>query len=395
MRRLGASCAFVLALASCRGDRDKARPAPTAPARDAVAADAAAKDANAWSALDGYPRVEPVRTIALPARPGVPRFDVGGPVLAGDIAVVASSQFGFIGVDWRRGEIAWTKPAGHHVAPPVIAGDRIVLVGECHTPPLLPRDEVLVGCLRVVAASGADRAAIAIRAKAGTVDEFLAAPGAHALWVESEERVRWRRGDAAVSVDLLTGKATPAPARAPALAVTDTGRTWQVEHVDGRVVAGGHSTWQTEHAYTALVGVTHVGDAPLLRLAHIRPIASAPHVHLIDMDPTGSLHTSTARPVPGIALHAAAISPIGDTALAVRMDASIQRDFIAGYASNALLMWVWALPEVPRADPVGVAIAQDAVVVFHDGDTLTVLPELSAPPTSPGAPSRASRNPTP
>ena len=40
-------------------------------------------------------------------------------------------------------------------------------------------------------------------------------------------------------------------------------------------------------------------------------------------------------------------------------------------------------------DPVGVAIAPDAVVVFHDGDTLTILPELSAPPTAPGAVARS------
>ena len=54
-----------------------------------------------------------------------------------------------------------------------------------------------------------------------------------------------------------------------------------------------------------------------------------------------------------------------------------------------------ALPEIPRADPVGVAVAPDAVLAFHDGDTVTVLPELSAPPTAPGAPKPPSQNPTP
>ena len=73
--------------------------------------------------------------IALPARPSVPRFDVGGPVIAGDIAVVASSQFGFLGVDYRRGQIAWTKPAGEHVAPPVVVGSGIALLGDCVNPP--------------------------------------------------------------------------------------------------------------------------------------------------------------------------------------------------------------------------------------------------------------------
>jgi hypothetical protein len=56
---------------------------------------------------------------------------------------------------------------------------------------------------------------------------------------------------------------------------------------------------------------------------------------------------------------------------------------------------VYPLPETPRADPVGVALADDAVVVFHDGDTVTILPELSSPPTAPGAARGPSENATP
>ena len=43
-------------------------------------------------------------------------------------------------------------------------------------------------------------------------------------------------------------------------------------------------------------------------------------------------------------------------------------------------------PAKAGRNPVGVANAPDAVLVFHDGDSFTVLPELSAPPTAPGAP---------
>ena len=69
-----------------------------------------------------FPTVDPVRVIALPARPDVPRFDVGGPVIAGDVAVVSSSQLGFAAIDWRRGALVWTRPAGLHVAPPIAHG---------------------------------------------------------------------------------------------------------------------------------------------------------------------------------------------------------------------------------------------------------------------------------
>jgi hypothetical protein len=121
-----------------------------------------------------------------------------------------------------------------------------------------------------------------------------------------------------------------------------------------------------------------------------------PELLLFDIDATGSLNGQvTMSPAPGIGLIGHAIDPVGDVALAVRLDTSLERDYIAGYAANALLMWTWPLPRVPRADPVGIAIAHDAVVVFHDGDTFTVLPELSAPPTAPGAVRAPSENTTP
>jgi hypothetical protein len=99
--------------------------------------------------------------------------------------------------------------------------------------------------------------------------------------------------------------------------------------------------------------------------------------------------------VPGIAVTSHAIDAVGNVAVAVRLDTSLERDYIAGYAANALLMWTYALPQVPRPDPIGIAMAPDAVVVFHDGDTVTVLPEVSAPPTAPGAVQAPLENTTP
>jgi hypothetical protein len=120
------------------------------------------------------------------------------------------------------------------------------------------------------------------------------------------------------------------------------------------------------------------------------------------MDATGSMNgTASWTSVPGISLLGRTISPVGDAALAVRLDTSIKRDFIAAYAASALLIYVFPLPEVLRADPVGVAIALDedghseAVVAFYDGDQLAVLPNVSAPPTAPGATAGPLENATP
>ncbi|MDQ3370364.1 MAG: hypothetical protein M3680_33510 [Myxococcota bacterium] len=391
--------ATLLLLAACKGKRaDAPPPSPSPPAPAAAAASDARATPDPWAPLAGYPQVTPVRVIEIPARPDVPRFAVGGPVIAGDLAIVASSQFGFAAIDYRRGTLAWTKPAGHHVAPPLVKGTSIVLVADCLTPPAIAAGETLLGCLRVVTTTGADESYVAIRGAPDAVAEFASATGPHALYDHGERTIRWRRGDHAVSVDIVSGLARPAPAAPPPLVVGYRGTQWQITQDEGRIVAHsrGKLAWQTEHPYSALIGSVWLPElSPLLRLVNLGAFGDTPEVHLIDMDATGSLRAAVGRPTPGIGLLGWGASPQGDAAIAVRMDTSLAHDFVVGYAANAMLMWIFRLPEVPRADPVGVAVAPDAVVVFHDGDTLSILPELSAPPTAPGATAGSSQNPTP
>jgi hypothetical protein len=209
----------------------------------------------------------------------------------------------------------------------------------------------------------------------------------------------WRRGEHAVAIDPITGVARRALADDPPLVIHYKERTWEVVQTrEARIAAREHGkpAWSTERSYTTLLGAVYLpGQSPMVRVSTAGAFGGHPELLLMDIDATGSLHGQVARPVPGIGLLGHAIDAVGDTALAVRLDASLQRDFIVGYAANALLMWVYPLPRQPRADPVGLAIAADAVLVFHDGDTLTVLPELSAPPTAPGAVRPPSENATP
>jgi hypothetical protein len=364
--------------------------------------------------------------IALPSRSSVPRFDVGGPAIIGDLAVVASSQFGFLAFDYRSGQLAWARAAGAHVAPPLIvdgtappfggaAGqapvpavdDQLALIGECASEADVPAGERLLGCLRIVTRSGADQALVAIHGRARDVDDFAREPGTQHTWSAAPHAIRWKRGERAVDVDTLTGVATAAPADDPPLVVRYKGHVWQIARdASGAIVAReptgapgaqhGHEAWRTEHPYSAIVGAVYLpGQSPMVRVSNAGAFRGEAELTLLDIDATGSLHGQVAFPVPGIGLLAHAIDSVGNTALAVRLDASLERDFIVGYAANALLMWVYPLPRMPRADPIGIAVAPDAVVVFHDGDTLTVLPELSAPPTAPGAVAPPWENPTP
>jgi hypothetical protein len=326
-----------------------------------------------------------------------PRFAVGGPVIAHDVAVVSSSQFGFVAVDYRSGQIAWARPAGEHIAPPLVLGDDILLIGECIAPPDVPATDRLLGCLRAVTPTGGDHAYFALHGRAAAVEPFALAPGPDELFETGPHTVLWKRGDVAVAVDTITGVATPAPAAEPPLVVHDGKRTWQVSQDEqGVVVARGKPPWKTKHPYTTVLGAVYLPEQPpMVRISNVGAFGGHPELQLIDIDATGSMNGQVSRPVPGIGLLGHAIDAVGDTALAVRLDASLEHDYIAGYAANGLIMWVYPLPVQPRADPVGVAIAPDAVVVFHDGDTFTVLPELSAPPTAPGAARVPSENTTP
>ena len=391
-------------MVACKSRAAEEKQAPTAPVevvRDGGVADAAPA---VWPELAELPLAEPLRVITLPAKGNEPRFDVGGPVVLGDLAVVSSSQLGFAAVDWRRGTIAWTKPSGAKVAPPVVRDGSFVLIGQCLTPPEVPAGELLLGCLRVVTPAGADEAYIAIHGKQAAVETFAGEPGMQSVWLDGS-KLRWRRGEAAVAIDPISGLATPAPIDPPPVVVEYDGKRWDVTQDDSVIVARqkGRVAWQTEHAVGTLLGSVWLPDQrPMIRSATISARSGTPEVRILDVDATGSLNGTAAwTPIPGIALLGHAISPVGDVALAVRLDKSIKRDFIAAYAANALLMYVYPLPQVMRPDPVGVAIALDAerapeaVVVFHDGDLVTVLPTVSSPPTAPGAASKPSQNPTP
>lgn len=386
---------FFVLVTGCKGKKPPHDATVAAEIRDARSTDAS----SAWPELAGFPLTEPVRVIPLPVQASTPRFDVGGPVLAGDVAIVSSSQFGFVAVDFRRGQIAWSKPAGLHVAPPLARGSDVILIGDCVNPPDIPEHERLLGCVRAVAPTGADLGYVAIHGRAKDLAPFAGAAGPQRVWATDDRHVTWRRGDQAVAVDVLSGAAAPAPATDPPLVVSYKTHTWQIALDDeGHIVAREHGrvAWHTPGAYTTLLGAVYLPEqSPMVRVSHAGAFRGQPELGLLDLDATGSLNGQASRPVPGISLVGHAIDVVGDVALAVRLDTSLERDFIAGYAANGLLRWVYLLPHVPRPDPVGLAIAPDAVIALHDGDTLTVLPDVSAPPTAPGAVRVPSENATP
>jgi hypothetical protein len=279
----------------------------------------------------------------------------------------------------------------------------VVLIGDCVNPPDVKDGETLLGCMRVVTPTGADQGYVAIHGKAKLVAPFAGAAGAQHVDAAEPEGERgpsvvWRRGDQAVMIDLMSGVATLAPATDPPVIVTYKDKTWRVRRTeDGVIAAEGTPPWQTRNHYSVLLGAVYLPQQPpMIRMANATRHAGRPEIMIFDIDATGSLNGQVGLyPAPGIGVISHDIDKVGDVAMAVRLDTSLERDYIAGYAANAGLMWTYPLPRMPRPDPIGVAVAPGAVVVFHDGDTFTVLPELSAPPTAVGAVKPPSENTTP
>jgi hypothetical protein len=385
--------ALLIALFACKGKGKPAAHDEPPPPPPAAPGDAA----NAWPELEGLPRAEAEHVVALPVDPKLPRGEVGGPAILSGVAAVSSSRFGFAGVDLARGQLIWRKPGTGRVAPPIIYNDGFALLADCEGPPRGTRHSLAVGCVRVVSPTGADRDYMTIHAPTADAEPFIADASAQTAWTTDDSTIVWRRGDHALAIDMRTGAATATPAADPPITVHYKTHAWTVSRAgDGTIVAKGDPPWRTQRAYTTLLGAVYLPEqSPMIRVSNAGHYGGAPELLLFDIDATGSLHGQVARPVPGVAVTAHAMDSVGDTVLAIRLDPSLARDFIAGYAANALLMWVYPLPRMPRVDPIGVALAPGAVVVFHDGDTLTILPELSAPPTAPGAARPPSENTTP
>ena len=392
--------ALVLALVPVLGCKSKpaAHVFEDAATAGVLHGDAAPKRGE-WAELARFRKTEAVHVVALPVKTTTPRFDVGGPALANGIAVVSSSQFGFVAVDYRSGQVMWSKPAGLHVAPPLSRAGTFVLVGECLQPPEMKGEDLLLGCVRTVNTTGGDVNYVAIRGHQKDVQEFADEPGPQHLWSTPSDTLLWKRGDKAVLVDPVTGLASSAPAIEPALTITYKDRAWDVTQDDEGVLSAtqkGKPAWKSKRTFTELIGAVYLPEqTPMVRVSNVGRFGGMAEMSLFDIDATGSLHGTVAFPVPGIGINGHGIDSVGDAALAIQLDRSLDHHFIVGYAANALLMWVYPLPVVQRPDPIGIAVAPDAVVVFHDGDTLTVLPELSAPPTAPGATHPPSENTAP
>lgn len=387
MRRCGIASVTAFSVLSavalgCKAKKKQAAPSPApldASAPTTPVSDAAGRP---WTAeFAQLPWVDATRIIKLPIHVEQSRFDVVGPVVVGDVAIVGSSQFGFAAVRWRDGAIAWTKPTGLHLAPPLLVDNNLLLLADCIKPPTIDQSQELLGCLRIVSSTGNDFSFAPVVTAPVLASEFAAATGPSRLWAISAARIAWQRGDVVIEFDPLAPVAKRSTATPPTVAATINHVALTFTHTDEAVVAlnnKGKEQWRVAGRFAAVLGIVTgaAHEAPMLRVARIGTrFNPRGEIDLLDIDATGSRHGQAAFPTPGIALLGSTVATDGACALASRVDTTLTHDLIVAYDAQARQRWVFALPEIPRADPVGLAIATDAVLAFFDGDTLAVLPK--------------------
>jgi hypothetical protein len=348
-------------------------------------------DDSGWAPLADMPRAHPRWTAHVPlADANAAAIDVHGPLIVDGSAVVSGSQLGAVGVDVATGAVRFQRPDTGRVAPPVVLGDDLFVVGDCADAVAAPAGKIVVGCYSVLdAANQSDHGAGSIVADGADAKALGAGPtmlrlhdrtaylGRDSGWIT------WTiadppRGEA--SATAVPQKEVPAPPEWSAL-LLDPGTRDAVD------LAVHDSVLVIHYANPDLVADRQAvrdfanGDGALAVIAPrqvrgfqkvygedmIQPVVV--HVDGLELDTLGA-------PLPGISILGAAQGDRGFV-VAVRLDATLQHDYVAAVTADGALAWVYPLPPPPgqgRTAPVGVALTDGAAVVFFDGQILAALP---------------------
>jgi len=378
--------ALALPLVACKGKRAVIDAPPPAPATDAAPGD------PAWRALDGFPHAQPRWHVTGIQDPLALALDAHGPLVLGDVAIVAASGIGAMGVDLKRGEILYQRAQGTHVALPApIAPGQVLTVGDCLAPVDVPAGQALIGCYSVLsvrdpAAYGAG-SLIASQADAdalGGGPTTLALTGRTAYLGRSDGWIRWEvadppRGEARAAA--VPRREVPPGAGRPAITIGDGDDQvdlWAADDVlelryhDPEVLSDRSAVKDISSAPGALGAIAD--DPRAVRALRLTPGESSIQPIVVHVD--GLELRALGDPLPGLQVLAAAHGARG-FAIAVRLDTSLQHDYVAALTADGLVTWVYELPPPPnggRAQPTGLAITDDLVVVFHDAVAVAALP---------------------
>jgi hypothetical protein len=384
VRALCVAIATLGALGACRGKGGKKPPRDAAPV---IAADAGA---TATTPLAAMPKARPRWTVTLDAAP-VPAIDVHGPILVGDAALVAGSAIGITGIDTKTGTILTRRAAAGSVGIAPIDDERALAIGNCTDAIKPPRGDALVGCYVVMdahheavygAGSIVAPAKDAAQLGGGATTLFVAAGPPRLVFVGRDDPdAPWLRFVLAdpprgeVPAEAIEPRDVPTGARAPHVSLP-AGQLWvvddvlEVRHHDPDALSNRSSVMNV----AAAPGALHALDDDRVRAFRLVPGERAIQPAIIDPSTLALDDLGTA--VPGIDLLAAAHGAKG-YAVAVRLDTSLTNDYIAAFTVDGTLSYAYPLPPPPsggRALPVGIAMTDDAVVVFHDGTTVSALP---------------------
>lgn len=396
------ACVALAMLAACRGEsRERPAPAPAAtePAPDEPGAAGGAGPEPAW-------------VTRVPATPGMPVLEAAeGPVLAGDLVLVASSSIGFAAVERATGAVRWQRRGEEQPQRPIARGDLALLPGRCaaeidDAPPSRP----VAGCVEEVAlASGelarrrwviapgptprprvlgavgdaliwgadgvvwidrGDPVVIATHAEGATpLAVTLTEAGALVVWRDAIETVV--RGEAGgfeagtrreLPDRILRGVTDPvAVGEVLALVVDDVLQGWHP--------ASGQVAWR------ASARMSYAPGSVVRRDEIVRAVALDGGLHVVDIDPARGAIVREGERRPALQASSARFDAAGGLMVAVRPSVSLLRDQVMAFDADGRHRWTWdvPVPTAARLDPVGVDGDERDVFVFYDGRELARL----------------------
>jgi hypothetical protein len=401
---IGVRAFAVLALLlACRGE-SRERPAPAPEPADRLSP----------ARASGGP--EPVWLIHVPDTPGMPVLETAaGPVLAGDLVLVASSAIGFAAVDRATGALRWQRRGEEQPQRPIVRGTVALLPGRCAAViDEAPADQPVAGCVDEVELHSGE-----LRQRRWVVapgpaprPRVLGAEGEHLIW--GAEGVVWiDRGAPVVIARQAEGAAPLAVTR------TDTGAIviWRHEvQVVARDQDGGYrhvarrtlpdrvlrgvtdplpvdgmlavviddelQGWRPETGEVAWRAPVRVSFAPgsVTGGATVRAIGLDGGIHVVEIDPSRGAVVREGERQPALQALSARFETSGALLASVRPTVSLLRDQVMSFDAAGQHRWTWDVPEptAPRLDPVGVDGDGRDAFVFYDGRELARLP-VAAP----------------
>jgi hypothetical protein len=339
-----------------------------------------------------------------------------GPVMAGDVVLVASSAIGFAALARDTGAVRWQRRGEEQPQRPIVRGDVVLLPGRCSEAiDEAPADAAIAGCVDEVAlATGELRRRRWVVAPGpaqrptvlGMIDDRLIWGADGVVWIEGDVPtvvarqadsemplavaatptgaiVIWRGGVEIAARDEAGAYRSVARRRFSERVLRGVTQPVIVGEVAAVVVDDVLQGWRVDTGKVVWRATARMSFAPgsLVGGERLRAIALDGGIHVIEVDPASGAILREGERRPGLQAASVRFGAAGDAVVAVRPTTSLLHDQVMYFDAAHAHRWTWEVPtpSAARLDPVGVDGGGDHVFAFYDGREVARLAVSATP----------------